>query len=203
MKSLITLALSLLVSTSAFSYTQKCEEMIRDSITFYKNKMQGVTDKGNIQVKYTWSEMDLVDEYNLIGLKVGSFRLALSESGAIPVLLKEKLQSNGKLKGIDVLNFVNWETFVIAIEPVVKEACEGQYKIINATDDKYSNIKIYGNHSEIALELGEIKIKVPYAIEVEENEFEDNSKRDINLKSELSENNTSSKRSNLNSITVE
>ena len=169
MRKLILLILSIVLSRgiSAQTFTPKCEKTVKEAITFYKSKMEGVTDKGNVQVKYNWKEMDHVDEYNLIGLKVGNFRLALSESGAIPVLLKEILQSNGELKGIDVLPCVNWKTFVIIIEPMVRKACEGQYSIINATDDKHSNIKIYGNHSEIPLELGEIKIKVPYAIEVE------------------------------------
>jgi hypothetical protein len=203
MKSLITLVLSLLVSTSAFSYTQKCEETIRASIIYYKSKMQGVTDKGFVHIKYTHGRFDLIAEFNLVGLEFRNARLALDEDNQAPALLIEKLDDNGYLKGINVLSFNDWNSFVFVVEPMVAEACEGQYELGDAADGSVTNMKLYYNNKKDALAVEELRFIIPYVYELETTGFEDNTKRDNNLKTELPENSNTTERSNSNFITIE
>jgi hypothetical protein len=169
MRKLIFLILFIALSrgVSAQTSRQKCEETVQAAIAYYKSKMQGVTDKGFVHIKYTHSGYDLIAEFNLVGLKYGNARLALDEDNQAPALLIEKHDDNGYLKGINVLSFNDWNSFVFVVEPMVAEACEGQYELGDAADG-VTNMKLYYNNKKDALEVEELNYIIPYVYMLED-----------------------------------
>jgi len=170
MRKLIFLILFIALSrgVSAQTSRQKCEETVQAAIAHYKSKMQGVTDKGFVHIKYTHGRFDLIAEFNLVGLKFRNARLALDEDNQAPALLIEKLDDNGYLKGVNVLSFNDWNSFVFVVEPMVAEACEGQYELGDAADGSVTNMKLYYNNKKHASAVEELRYIIPYVYMLED-----------------------------------
>jgi len=200
MKSLITLVLSLIVSTSALSFTQECEDTVHGAVEYYKSKMEGVTDKGYSYLEYSFEDMEESNKYNYTGLKIGTAKLALSEYGHAPTLINQKYNEEGNLSGVDIIVFNTYWDIVFVIEPMVKEACAGQYEVRNAGEESFSNEKLYSNNTEIQYKLESVKLKVFYVSEIQMTGNIDNSAKKNNLKNELQTDRSSSTATN--SITI-
>jgi len=169
MRKLIFLILFVALSRgiSAQTASEKCEATIQESIDFYKKKMQGVTDKGFVHIKYTHSGYDLIAEFNLVGLKFRNATLALDEDNQAPALLIEKLDDNGDLIGINVLSFNDWRSFVFVVEPMVAEDCKGLYELGDAADG-VTNMKLYYNNKKDAVAVEELRYIIPYVYMLED-----------------------------------
>lgn len=170
MRKLIFLILFVALSRgiSAQTASEKCEATIQASIDFYKSKMQGVTDKGFVHIKYTHGRFDLIAEFNIVGLKFRNATLALDEDNQAPALLIEKLDDNGDLIGINVLSFNDWRSFVFVVEPMVAEDCKGLYELGDAADGKVTNMEFYYNNKKEALDLEELNFIIPYVYMLED-----------------------------------
>jgi hypothetical protein len=201
MKSLITLVLSLIVSSSAFSFSQECEDTVLGAVKYYKSKMEGITDQGYSYVEYDFEDMKMSSKYNYSGLRVLTAKLALSEYESVPTLINQKYNNEGKLNGIDVLQFKAYWDLVFVIEPMVQEACAGQYEIDDAGEGKFSNIKLFSNNTENQYELENVKIKMLYVREIQVTGNVDNSAKNNNFKGELPADEGSSRVTHSSTIT--
>ncbi|WP_415370845.1 toxin-antitoxin system YwqK family antitoxin [Patiriisocius sp. Uisw_047] len=170
MRKLIFLILSIALSTgiSAQTFTPKCEETVKGAITYYKSQRQGVTDKGSIRIKYTQGSLDLISEFNFIGLKVGTAKLATTEDGEAPALINQMYDNEGDLNGLHCVNFPDWKSFVFIVEPVVQESCKGEYQMGKLTDGPVSNWEIYVNNKEFDLDLEEFTFSTMYVSNLED-----------------------------------
>jgi antitoxin component YwqK of YwqJK toxin-antitoxin module len=164
MRKLIFLILSIALSigVSAQTFTPKCEETVKGAIAYYKSQMQGVTDKGSIRIKYTQGSLDLISEFNFTGRKFGNAKLATTEDGEAPALINQIYDHYGDLNGIHYVNFTDWKSFVFVVEPVVKESCNGEYKMERLTDGPVSIWENYVNNKEFDLDLEEFKFFTMY-----------------------------------------
>jgi hypothetical protein len=177
MKSFITLILSLIVSTSALSFTQECEDTVVGAVEYYKSKMEGMTNKGYSYLEYNYEGMEESNTFNHTGFEIGFAWLALSKYGNAPTLIDKKYNEIGNLNGVDIITFNTYRDIVFVIEPVVKEACAGQYKVRNAGEGSFSNEKFYSNNTEVEYELESVKLNVLYISEIQMTADTDNSSK--------------------------
>ena len=175
MKSFITLVISLIVSTSALSFTQECKDTAYGAVEYYKSKMEGMTSKGYSYLEYNYEGMEESNKFNYTGLKIGPAKLALSEYGHAPTLIDQKYNEKGNLNGLDIIVFNTYWDIVFVIEPLVKEACAGQYKVRNAGEGSFSNEKFYSNNTKVQYKLESVKLKVFYVSEIQMTADIDNS----------------------------
>ena len=175
MKSFITLILSLIVSTSALSFTQECEDSVVGAVEYYKSKMEGITNTGYLYLEYNYEGMEESNKFNYTGLKVGTAKLALSEYGHAPTLINQKYNEKGNLNSLDIIVFNTYWDIVFVIDSEVTEACAGQYKVRNAGEGSFSNEKIYSNNTKVQYKLESVKLKVFYTSEIQMTADTDNS----------------------------
>ena len=175
MKSFITLILSLIVSTSALSFTQECEDSVVGAVEYYKSKMEGITNTGYLYLEYNYEGTEESNTFNYTGFKIGTAKFALSKYGNTPTLIDQKYNERGNLNGLDIIEFNTYRDIVFVIEPVVKEACAGQYKVRNAGEGSFSNEKFYSNNTKVQYKLESVKLKVFYVSEIQMTADTDNS----------------------------
>jgi len=147
-------------------YTNDCVDAINGAASYFKKKMAGVTDKGFSRLEYDFDGKRDSSRYFYSGQSVKTAKLAVAEYGEYPVLINQNYDSNRQLNGIDILIFQNYKDLVFIIEPIVKQACSGSYRVKLSGEDLFSNEVLYTRDKESAYDLS-VKMRTVFIYKLE------------------------------------
>ena len=135
MKNTITfIIIALFIQTANAQLTQKCENILSQATTFYKQKMkEGLSKGGYAYLEYrSGSRIIYGTTYNYSNISLGNRELAIRKGTNTPTMLVQKYDENAILESIDVLQFKNFRELVLFVEPSVRESCKGQFEVLGS-----------------------------------------------------------------------